>query len=431
MKILHVVHCIDAEGPLTEDLYSTFQRINEVYKIKIKPSIKNLKKIQNKEINLGKYTEAISQMVSPKMLKYNNSWDDLKLMLKKIMSKKTRFATVDDFGFGWKFSWHCVDHLIADNPRKKTVGYGKIFNFYKKIIKNNNFDEINWHFHPKSLNNNPLAAATSYNNSMVTLIYCLTRRIIENKWFPVVNRPGFHSIRSDSNSFLEQWIPYDYSNQRHSIKTNQIDLSFPRFGEWSRATKSWRGYHPDFQDYQKKGNLKRVIFRCLNLGTRFRNISEKNIIEAFKEAKIKNKAILAFASHDFRDFTNDLIWIKNKIEKIRKMFPTVKLKFSKASEAASDLHSQNKKEIKIKLTIKKNKVLIKLTSGEIFGPQPFFAIKTKKKDFLHDNLDIVKPKKIWSYVLDKQTLERKYIEKIGIGCASLNGNYFVKVKDLK
>jgi hypothetical protein len=429
MKILHIVHCIDAEGPLNEDLGSTFKRINEIYKIKIKPSFKNLKKIQNKKINLGQYTEAISKMVSPEMLNYNKSWKKLNSMLKQIMSRRMRFASIDDFGNGWKFSWHCVDHFITKNPRKKTIGYGKIFNFYKKKMKKNNFDEINWHFHPKSLNNNPLAAATSYSNSMENLIYIFSRRIIENKWFPVVSRPGFHSIRSDSNLFLEQWIPYDYSNQRHNKQTDQIDLDFPRFGEWSRASKSWRGYQPDIQDYQKKGCLKRVIFRCLNLGTRFRNISENNIVEAFKEAKIKNKAILAFATHDFRDFTNDLVWIKNNIEKIRKKFPTVKVKFSKASEAASDLYAKNKKKLKLKLIKKKNKIIVKLISGEIFGPQPFFALQTKEKKFLHDNLDVVKPKKIWSYVFDKQTLEKKYIKKIGIGCASLSGDYFVEVKN--
>ena len=432
MKILHIVHCIDTEGPLSENLNSTFKRIKSAFNIKIIPSFNNLEKIQNKKINLGKYTEAIAAMVNPKLLNYNNSWKKLNFMLKVIMSKKFRKLTVDDFGNGWKFSWHCVDHFLKSNPRNKSIGYGKIFNFYNKVLNINNVDdEINWHFHPASINKNPLAAATSLNNSMKTLLYILSRRIIDNKWFPTVNRPGFHSIRGDSNAFLEQWIPYDYANQRHDEKTDQIDLSFGRrFGDWYRAPKTWCGYHPDFHDYQKVGNCKRIIFRCLNLGTRIRNINTKHIIEAFTEAKKKKKAILAFASHDFRDFKEDLISIRDLIEKKRKIFPDVKIKFSKASEAAADIYGKNKKKLKIRMSIKNNQIIIKLISGEIFGSQPFLAIKTKNNQYYHDNLDVIKPKKIWSYILDEQTIEKKYVEKIGFGSASLSGDFNVVVKKL-
>lgn len=430
MKLLHIVHCIDTEGPLKESIKNSFERIYNIYGIKLTPTIKNLKKIQNNEINLGKYKNSISEMLQPKLINYNDSWKKLKTMLKIINSKKFRNYTVDDFNNGWKFSWHCVDHFLKHNPRKKTVGYGKIFNFYKKIINKNEVDEINWHFHPESINKNPLAAATSYNNSMQNLLYCFSRRIIDNKWFPIVNRPGFHSIRPDSNAFLEQWIPYDYANQKYDEKTNQKDLSFHRFGDWDRAPKTWRGYHPDFYDYQKPGNCRRIIFRCLNLGTRFKNIKEKHIIEAFKEARKKNKAILAFASHDFRDFTEDLTSIRNLLKKTRKKFPDVKIKFSTASHAAKDLYAKNKKKLKLNLSIKNNRITVKLISGEIFGPQPFLAIKTKKNRFFHDNFDIVRPKKIWSYFLDMQTIEKKYVSKIGIGTASIDGDYTVIVKKL-
>jgi hypothetical protein len=265
---------------------------------------------------------------------------------------------------------------------------------------------------------------------MQNLLYCLSRRVIDNKWFPTVNRPGFHSIRPDSNAFLEQWIPYDYANQRSNEKTNQKDLSFNRFGDWDRAPKTWCGYNPNFHDYQRHGHCRRVIFRCLNLGTRFKNIKRKHVIEAFEEARKKNKAILAFASHDFRDFTGDLILIRNLIKEIKEKFPDIKIKFSTASTAAKDLYAKNDKKLKLKLSIKNNRVIVRLTSGEIFGPQPFLAIKTKKGKYYHDNLDIIKPKKIWSYFLDKQTIEKKYISQIGIGSASINGNYTVFVKKL-
>ena len=38
MSLLHIVHCIDTEGPLKETLEDTFSRINKTYKTKLKPS---------------------------------------------------------------------------------------------------------------------------------------------------------------------------------------------------------------------------------------------------------------------------------------------------------------------------------------------------------------------------------------------------------
>ncbi len=427
MSLLHIVHCVDTEGPLKETVKDTFLRINKIYKTKIKPSKINLTKIQNKEIDLGKNTDAIAKMVSPKLLNYNNSWKKLNKMLKNISSNKFRKITLDSFGNKWKYSWHCLDHFLKYNPRKKTLGYGKIFDFYKNFLKINRLDdEINWHFHPLSINQNPLASATSYNNSMGLLTYIICRRIIDNQWFPVVNRPGFHSIRPDSHLFLEQWIPFDYSNQSHGKINNQIDLGFNRFGDWSRAPTTWSGYHPDIKDYQKKGFCNRIIFRCLNLGTRIRNVREKDIVDAFKEAKKKGKAILAITTHDFRDFSEDLINFRLLLKKINNKFKGVDIKFSGAEEAAKDLYGKKNQKLKFKVSLKKNRILINLVSGNIFGSQPFLAIKDKNNRYYHDNLDVIKPERLWSYILDEQTIEKKMVSQIGIGSAGKYGGYYVK-----
>jgi hypothetical protein len=431
MPLLHIVHCIDTEGPLKETLKDTFSRINKIYKTKLKPTKSNLVKIQNRKINLGNNMNAIAEMVSPKLLNYNYSWKKLNKMLKIVSSNKFRKITLDSYGNGWKYSWHCLDHFLKKNPRRKTLGYGKIFNFYKNFLKTNHLkDELNWHFHPLSINQNPLAAATSYNNSMGLLTYIMCRRIIDHQWFPVVNRPGFHSIRPDSHLFLEQWIPFDYSNQSHDEINNQLDLSFNRFGDWSRAPTTWSGYHPDIKDYQKQGYCNRIIFRCLNLGTRLRNIREKDIIDAFNQAKKDGKAILAIATHDFRDFSEDLISFKLLLKKIKNRFKNVNIKFSGAEEAAKDLYDKKNQKLKFKVSLKKNRVLINLVSGSIFGAQPFLAIKDIRNNYYHDNLDVVKPEKIWSYVLDEQTIEKNKVSKIGVGSAGKYGGYYVKTIDL-
>ncbi len=105
-----------------------------------------------------------------------------------------------------------------------------------------------------------------------------SRKILDLKWFPSVFRPGFHSIRPDSHWFLEQFIPFDISNQRTRVKENsQKDLSSGRFGDWRRAPLTWECYHPDHDDYQKKGKCRRWTARCLNIGTRTRLLTEDRL----------------------------------------------------------------------------------------------------------------------------------------------------------
>ena len=295
-KTLYIVHCVDTEGPLNETLDATFERLNKAFGLKIKPSQKKLIELQNKKVNLNGLENSVADFLSPKLLRYNKNLKELEEMLAMALSKKFRTTLLDDYGQGWIYSWYCVDHInLNKNPRSKIIGYGRVFEFYKNIFKKleNKSDDIYWHFHPRSISNNALQAATSYYNSMSTLIDIICKRIIKHQWFPTCNRPGFHAERPDSHMFLEQWIPFDFANQFCKQKNNQPDLSMGRFGDWRRSSSSWRGYYPDHFDYQVKGKCNRRIFRCLNVGTRFNLLKESHIIEAFNEAQ-KRKGNISF-----------------------------------------------------------------------------------------------------------------------------------------
>ena len=99
-----------------------------------------------------------------------------------------------------------------------------MFRYYRNYLSssNNNTDEINWHFHPIAVTGNPLCAATSYVNSYSTLYDLICRRIIEDDWFPVVNRPGFHS---ESPILIFTMDSVRFANQSHEDATDQPDLA--------------------------------------------------------------------------------------------------------------------------------------------------------------------------------------------------------------
>ena len=432
-KILYVVHCVDTEGPLNEKIDAKFERLKSLFGIELEPTLKNLDAIQKQELNFNGAEKDVSDCFSPELLKYNRNWDEIDVMLKEMLSPEFRNKYLDNFGNGWKYSWHCMDHMgIYDNPREKDIGYGKIFKHYKEILKeyNCNSDEINWHFHPLSLTRKSTHAATSYLNNYDILIEILCRRIIEDDWFPTVNRPGFHSERPDSHAFLEQWIPFDYANQYINEKAEQPDAMGGRFGDWTRSPSTWRGYNPSHDDYQKRGLCKRVIFRCLNVGTRFRLLSRVHVEEAFSEAQEQGSAILAFANHDFREMRPDIEAVCELLESTKSKYPDVKIKFAGAEEAALLLLGHiNQTPPELSLILHQNKLVVEVIKGEIFGPQPFFAIQTKKDEFFHDNLDVLIPQNKWTYVFDDQTLPLSNVRNIGIGTAGKYGRYFTtKIK---
>ncbi|NRB82135.1 MAG: hypothetical protein HRU38_26365, partial [Saccharospirillaceae bacterium] len=409
-----------------------------IFNIELQATSENLRLLQEKKIDLGGLEEQVSRVVAPNLLKYNNSWGDVNTMLDEAMSSKYRNLLKDDFGRGWVYSWHCMDHAgYSDNPRRKDLGYGNIYRFYKQAIleTKSHLDEINWHFHPLSFKRNPLQCATSYVNSYDVLMQILCRRLIDEQWLPVANRPGFHTERPDSHAFLEQWIPYDYANQFYEEEDGQPDLVKGRFGDWRRSCSSWRGYRPSHDDYQIPGACRRWIFRCLNVGTRFNELKEVHVNQAFSEANEHGSAILSFANHDYRDIRPDVDYVRDLIKKVRSDYPNVKIKFSGAVEAAkghiNNIMPSSVGKIKILITRDENTIQVKVISGKLFGPQPFLAIKTVSGEYFYDNMDVQVPGESFSYVLDSETFYSHQIEKIGVGVTGIEGSSMSSVLEIK
>ncbi len=432
--VLHVVHCIDTEGPLDEDITATFDRVNRLFDLNLAPSRHTLVALQNRQIDLGGLEAEVARVVAPDLLTYNRDWSDINAMLSDALGDGFRRQMVDDFGGGWVYSWHCVDHLgFSENPRRKDIGYGNIFRFYRQILKETGStqDEVNWHFHPLSITRKPLAAATSFAGSMDVLLYVLARRVIDDGWFPTTSRPGFHAVRPDKHAFMEQWIPFDYASQA-IVQSPQLqkDQQMGRFGDWSRAPITWQGYHPHHDDHQSPGSARRWIFRCLNLGTRLRLLTEDDTALAFQEARQTGSAIVAFADHDYRDIRPNVTEMRRQLSKLRAAFPDVQLRFTGA-EAAAQAHIAVTEPQRIAappvfdLGRDAERLHIRLVNGTIFGPQPFLALKTRDGRYFHDNLDEVVRGKHWTYVLDDQTLPPSALACVGVGAAGASGGYGV------
>jgi hypothetical protein len=420
------VHCIDTEGPLYESIRETFKRLKSIFNIDIEPTRENLAKLQNKKIDLGGLENSVQKAFNPKLLNYLDTWDKIDEMLDEILSENFRGKFPDSNNNGWIFNWHCLDHVYYNiNPRRRDIGFHNIFDHYqeKLITTDSKQDGLHFHFHP----NHPILkdasiSATHWFSSSNHLFEILSRRIIDHNWFPSVNRPGFHVNRPDSNWFLEQYIPFDYSNQSVQLTKddeNQIDLADGRFGDWRRAPKTWTPYHPAHDDYQEPGDCRRWIARCLNIGTRLRLLTEKEIASAFEESQNGKPVILAFTNHDFRDIRDDISNTYSMIKKVSADFPGVNFEYAEAVDAFRNtmgLPLEPRCELDVGLNQNGSGHLLTISASQkTFGPQPFFCYRTRTGKYVHDNLDFEESFKKWTYSFDDQTVQLDSIDQIGIG----------------
>lgn len=432
-----LVHCIDTEGPLNETLKATFERLKNTFNIDLKPSHRNLELLQNKKIEFNdkNITEAVAKMLSSNLLSYKKNWTEVDEMLDRIQSSLFRKKLSDSFNNGWVYNWFCLNHVgYKKNPRKRDLGFGKVYDHYKKR-KLSKFDSFGFHFHPIAPKKNGIMCATSWLRESKILFEIISKYILDKNYFPTIHRPGFHTIRPDSNWFLEQFIPYDFSNQNSSLfnKEDQFqnDLSHNRFGDWSRSSFDWDPYHPHHDDYQVKGECRRWVFKCLNIGTRIRLLSDQEIRSAFESAK-KNKKIVAlsFTNHDFREMEDSLIDLYDKIKKISKEY---KVKFMNCSAIEAARYVTKTKVIKkpgIVFSYEKLQGSLKIlfcSKKPTFGPQPFFCYKTLNGKYYYDNMDIIKPFYKWSYVFDWQNHNWNEIEKVAAAVSYKCGSYEISI----
>ncbi len=430
---VHVVHCIDTEGPLHESVEATFERLRSIFQLDLEPSRDLLRRLQAGAVDLGGVEGAVQKVVDPHLLDYNDTWEKVDAMLLDALSERFRQRVLDTSGDAWIYNWFCVDHVDYDlNPRRRDIGYHNVFDHYSSVLRESasERDGLHFHYHPHAFNRQAHRCATHWWSASDSLTQILARRIIDRQWFPAAHRPGFHVIRPDSHWYLEQYVPFDFSNQAvpslGGDDSAQFGLQGGRFGDWRRAPCNWQPYHPAHDDYQTPGNCRRWVARCLNVGTRYRLLTERDVRQAFQEARDDKPVVLAFTNHDFRDLRPDVESVRGMVSRVAAEFPDVAFRFSEAiaaMRAALRLPTQRAcdLEISIERVADATHVIRVQSETATFGPQPWLALKTAAGTYHHDNFDIDRPFHRWQYVFDAETFPLSALSDVGIAANNAIG----------
>lgn len=439
-KPVYIVHCIDTEGPLYESVDATFERLREIFHLNLPASEDLLRRLQAGEVPLDGLEAAVQKVVDPHLLAYNDTWDKVDAMLAKLMSESYRTQVPDSADKGWIYNWFCVDHVDYDlNPRRRDIGYHNVFEHYSGQIRKtaSTQDGLHFHYHPHSFKREAHRSATHWWASSNSLHQIISRRVIDHYWFPAAHRPGFHVIRPDSHWFLEQHIPFDFSNQA-TVNTAEDGVQFGleggRFGDWRRAPATWEPYHPSPDDYQVPGNCRRWIVRCLNVGTRYRLLQERDVRQAFAEAAEGRPVVLAITDHDFRDMGPDIDAFRQLVNRVAADFPQTPFFYSEAvnaMQAALELAPLPPCEldVAIRQVGEHTHILTVSSATPTFGPQPWLALKTVEGTYHFDNFDIETPFHQWQYVFDEETFPLTAINSIGVAANNAFGTTTVVVMD--
>jgi hypothetical protein len=426
--IIYFVHCVDTEGPLTEETPQITWGIDarpDYYQV---PDFSDLSH------------DHLGEMIWEHRSDTLRSWDDIASMLRAATSKERRMALPDHFGGGWVYNWFCMDHLdFTDNPRGRAMGIHVVFDFYKLLVEEQRLgDGLHWHFHPMTTYREAHRCATSYLNSP-QLWEIVGRRILERRWFPSAHRAGFADERPDSHWFLEQWIPFDLSNTAidHIDFEVNPDLIDGRFGDWRGAPDDWSTYHPDHDYYHRRGNCRRKIARALNLLNRFGNLDEYEMTKAFSRAAAGKPTLVGMVSHDWRNLNVEVAYIQHLIRKVSANFPGVRFKFSEAIEAFNAVHPP-RQDLPVKLSClldrdgdgRPRRVRINVDQGKVFGPQPFLTVMTRSRRIIHDNLNFSNTLNSFNYSFDLESILPEDVKAVGIAANDDAGNQSIHVVDI-
>src|SRR5665647_167487 len=89
--IVYIVHHIDTEGPLWENIEELFGRLKLIFGIDIEPSYENLEKLQKGLIDMpSSKKQEIVMAVDPHTIGFKRNWGMIEEMLYRIMHPSFR-----------------------------------------------------------------------------------------------------------------------------------------------------------------------------------------------------------------------------------------------------------------------------------------------------------------------------------------------------
>jgi hypothetical protein len=344
-----------------------------------------------------------------------NTWEEIDDAINEINDKSFRFKYCDKNKNPIILNFFIMDWTgFKTNPVKRDVGYHHIYDHYlenhlTQEHQSGYNDGIYWHYHHPPLS----GVGNEWNTDWTTsdeYYNILNRKIIDRNWFPYVFRSGGTIETNDTSNWLENWIPFDFSNRSPKSLEDLFD--------WSKASNDWSIYHPSKHNYQANGDMNRVIARSIDLKTYIGTFDKREIDKAKRKYEDGKDCIISFFTHDYRKLIDDLDEVLNLLSNELEGYHW---EFSNSKDAmlkVLEIKKSNKFEIRLEI----EKEIIISSTKKIFGPQPYFVILNKKG--IYKRLDLINiDTNYWK--IDSDRINFNDIKIIGVAANDFTGNTYV------
>ncbi|HWR82404.1 MAG TPA: hypothetical protein VN285_03810 [Candidatus Deferrimicrobium sp.] len=157
-------------------------------------------------------------------------------------------------------------------------------------------DEIQFHYHHMEWSDldgngrywwNQLLSFDSSNDQMIRKM--LNHLLLDKGFFPGSYRGGWVWEDNNLSTFLEEWFPFDFSNLSPMKRVwDGQDFRFDIY-DWSQASLAHTFYHPGVDNYQRPGDMSRLVLRCRN------GYSRSYIDSIFQAASLTDQCLCLYS----------------------------------------------------------------------------------------------------------------------------------------
>jgi len=294
-------------------------------------------------------------------------WEDIEASLAELTSKAFREEHCDSFGRPYVFDWFILDFMgFRTNPKHRVAAYHDTYDHLVALPTEP--DAIDWHYHvpPASGAGDEWSETWLSSNECNTI---LARRLLERGTFPAAFRAG-GTIEDDAGShWLDEVFALDFSNRVSERSRGTGDLySF----DWHGAPARWGSYHPAHHSFLEEGAMRRYIYRCIDLRSRYNELTVDHVTEAMREvARSGSQLVLSYFSHDNRDMRPET---RSAVDLLRSASAETGVPWASctAAEAHRLFHGLDHDELRLEVELEPQGVAVR-AEGEPLQRTPFVA----------------------------------------------------------
>ena len=306
-------------------------------------------------------------------------WGAVDAAMDKLFDPSFRERHRDPSGGALRIGWFFLTWTgFATNPRFRAFGYHAVRDHYlarwgPRIAELG--DEQCWHYHhpPASGVGNEWGLDWSVGDEHDAIV---SRQLLEREWMPVCFRAGGTIMDAVSSRWVDRWFPFDYSNR--------APLAVPGVVDWSGGVAEWRLYHPDPEEFRRRGAARRRLARCLDLETSVYTLGEDDVEQAFEQARRGGEhAILACFDHDYRDIAGRVDRFRSLVARVAARHPQVPWRYAAPVEAArAALGTPRPRRLELEAAAAGRSVHV-WASEPLHQPIPWLAVRTPSGDVVH------------------------------------------------